>query len=193
MSQYDALGPGQALMETPWVNGESGAEHASDGMPAPTKDIPKKKQNRSKGAPRDMIARREGPAMEQTVAMLAAHRIPMKKIGRVIQRDWKTVKAILGKAETQRMIEDYRMFLKSHAMSEALKIQTDGFRWVKETLEQREPKAFDLVTRGMSNLERIYASAAGEGQKPVQVAQVNLTGENPTSELKALLKELLGP
>jgi hypothetical protein len=176
-----------------WEKSESGATDANAGIPAPTtgKSNAKPKKNRSKGAPRDSIARREGPALEQTVAMLHAHRIPLKKIGRVMQRDWKTVKAILGKAETQRMVEDYRQFLKGHAMSEALKIQRDGFTWVKETLANREAKEFDLVTRGMSNLERIYASAAGEGQKAVQVAQVNVSGETPTQELKALLSDLL--
>lgn len=181
--------------ETQWENGESGVVSASDGTAPVTPNTPsakpKKKHNRSKGAPRDAIARRDGPALEQTVAMLAAHRVPLKKIGRVMQRDWKTVRAILGKSETQRMIEDYRQFLKGHAMSEALKIQRDGFKWVKEALESREAKEFDLVTRGMSNLERIYASAAGEGQKAVQVAQVNVAGESPASELKALLKDLL--
>ncbi len=151
------------------------------------------KQNRSKGAPRGRLAKLTGPALGQAVATMSAQHMGLKKIAKAVQRDWKTVREILGKAETQQMIDDYRTFLKSQALSEALQIQTDGFRWVKETLVNREAKEFDSVTRGMSNLERIYASASGENNKAVQVAQVNVSGESPVGEIKALLAALLPP
>ena len=149
--------------------------------------------NRAKGAPRDRVAKREGPELAQTIAMMAANRIPLLKIGRAVQRDWKTVRAILGRAETQRMMEDYRTFMRSHALAQSIDIQTQGFDWVRETMAAKDPKAFALVSKGMGDLERIYASAAGEGQKTVQVAQVNVSGDSPTAEIKALLASLLPP
>lgn len=159
----------------------------ADEIPTP------KKHNRSKGAPRDAVARREGAALQATIASMVAHRVPLKKIGRAVQRDWKTVRTILGQAETQRMVEDYRLFIKGHALSEAVEIQVDGFKWLKETMQSREPKEFAMVAKGMGDLERIYASASGEGQKAVQVAQINVPGEGVTAEIRALVEALMPP
>ena len=107
-------------------------------------------------------------------------------------REASRVRELLGRADTKIMVDQYRQWLKAQALSDAIEIQADGFAWVKETMTAREPKAFDLVTRGMSNMERIYASASGEGQRPVQVAQVNVSAESAVPEIKALLEELLG-
>ena len=187
-------GPAQPAKETPWVNPESGAAPVNAGIPAPTpgKSSEKPKQNRSRGAPRGKVARRDGPALAATVATMSAQGMGLQKIGRAIQRDWKTVRTILGRAETQKMIADYREFLKGQALSEALEIQTDGFKWVKETMAKREAKEFDSVTRGMSNLERIYASASGENAK-VQVAQINVPSGDVHGEVLDLLKALMPP
>jgi hypothetical protein len=180
--------------ETPWESDASGAETAGDGTPAPTpgENTETPKQNRSRLVSRGKLARRDGPALAATVATMSAQGMGLKRIGQAIQRDWKTVRTILGRAETQKMIQDYRDFLKGQALSEALQIQTDGFKWVKETMARREAKDFDSVTRGMSNLERIYASASGENAK-VQVAQINMPPEGVHAEILDLVKALLPP
>jgi DNA-binding Lrp family transcriptional regulator len=141
-----------------------------------------------------------GPAgkrkVEQKVAMLRVVDCSPTAISRALKLSRERVTAILGRAETAGLVEDFRKLIRAHALSESLDIAVKGMAWVNEAIERKEAKEFDLVTRGLSNMEKIWASAAGE-HKPmgVQVAVVNNQppGESPASEIAKLLDFLIPP
>ena len=128
------------------------------------------------------------------VAMMAAAACAPKQIARGLLLSRERVQAILGQAETQGLVEDFRKIVRAHALSESLDIAVKGMAWVNEAIDNREAKEFDLVARGLSNMERVWSSAAGENKpQGVQVAVINQPGESPAAEIAKLLDMLVAP
>jgi hypothetical protein len=127
--------------------------------------------------------------------MMSAARCSVEAISRGLLLSHARVKGILDTVETRGMIEAFRGMVRAHALSESLDIAVKGMDWVNETIAQREPKAFDMVTRGLSNMEKVWASAAGETRPPgVQVAVINQQpAEAPATEIAALIALLTAP
>lgn len=125
------------------------------------------------------------------IAMMTAARCSVAAISRGLKLSSERIKAILGQTDTQGLVEDFRRIVKAHALSESLDIAVKGMAWVNEAIDQREPKTFDLVTRGLSNMEKVWSSASGEHrQQGVQVAVVNQT--STAAEIAQLMEFLAG-
>ena len=133
------------------------------------------------------------------VAMMRAAAVHPNAISRGLKISRDRINAILGQADTQGLVEDFRKILRAHALSQSLDISVKGMRWLNEVLEHREgdknaPKAFELVSRGLGNMERLWSSAAGENRpQGVQVAVINQPGESPAAEIAKLIELLVPP
>jgi len=128
------------------------------------------------------------------VAMMAAASIGVNGIARGLKLQHARVREILSEVDTTQLIEDVRQLVRAHALSESLDIAVKGMAWVTETIDQREAKTFDLVARGLSNMERVWASAAGEGRPaPLQVAVINQPTPDASAEIAKLVELLVGP
>jgi hypothetical protein len=134
-------------------------------------------------------------AVQQQVAMLSAVRCSEASIARALQMSRERVNKILGAADTTGLVEDFRKLVRAHALSSSLDIAVKGMDWVHETIDQREPKHFDMVARGLSNMERFWSSAAGEhAPRGVQVAVINQAPAGEASgEIARLVELLLSP
>ena len=133
-------------------------------------------------------------ARRTQVAMMTAARCSVAAISRGLRLSAERIKAILGQADTQGLVEDFRRIVKAHALSESLDIAVKGMAWVHEAIDQREPKTFDQVTRGLSNMEKLWASASGEHRPPgVQVAVITQPAESTAAEIAKLVELLVGP
>lgn len=132
-------------------------------------------------------------AIRMQVAMMSAAACHPTAISRGLKLSRERVTRILGQADTAGLVEDFRKIVRAHALSQSLDIAVKGMAWVNETIDQREPKAFDLVTRGLSNMEKLWSSASGETRpQGVQVAVINQTGETSV-EIARLVEMLVGP
>ena len=131
--------------------------------------------------------------LAQQVAMMTAARVTPTAIARGLRLTKKRVDKILGQIETAGLVEDFRKIVRAHALSESLDIAVKGMAWVNQAIDSKEAKTFDLVTRGLSNMEKVWSSAAGEHRpQGVQVAVINQTGDT-SKEIAALVEMLVGP
>ncbi len=132
-------------------------------------------------------------AIRMQVAMMAAARCSPTAISRGLKLSRDRVNKIMGQADTAGLVDDFRKIVRAHALSQSLDIAVKGMAWVNETIDAREPKAFDLVTRGLSNMEKVWSSASGETRpQGVQVAVINQTGD-ASVEIARLVEMLVGP
>lgn len=127
------------------------------------------------------------------VAVMCAGTLSVAEISRGLNLAKTRVAEILGQTDTQSLIADFRGLVRAHAMSQSLDIAVKGMAWVNEAIDERAPKTFDLVTRGLSNMEKVWSSASGETRpQGVQVAVINQTGETSV-EIARLVEMLVGP
>ena len=171
------------------------------GTPAPAK--------RSPGRPRGTktnpevvlggagIAGRE--KVKTQIAMMAAAAVKPGAISRGLRLSKARITQILGQSDTQGMVDDFRKILRAHALSSSLDISVKGMKWLNEVLDNRDddkmaPKAFELISRGMSNMEKVFASASGENRpQGVQVAVINQAPGETSAEIAKLVEMLVGP
>jgi len=131
--------------------------------------------------------------LKTKIAMMAAAACSVEAIARGLLMSQERVRGILSQVETKGLAEDFRKIVKAHALSESIDIAVKGMAWVQETIDNREPKAFDMVARGLSNMERVWSSASGENRpQGVQVAVINQPTESQAGEIAALVDLLVG-
>lgn len=153
---------------------------------------PSARRTGNKGRLRAGIAGRE--RVKTQIAMMTAAACSTAEISRGLKLSRDRVSAILGQADTQGLVEDFRKLVRAHALSESLDIAVKGMRWVNEAIDNREAKEFDLVTRGLSNMEKVWSSASGENKPAgVQVAVINQSSGETSAEIAKLVELLVGP
>jgi hypothetical protein len=130
------------------------------------------------------------PSQEQHAVALRANGQTLAQIGEVLEEPKHAVAKALIKPDLQEQLRELRENVRMYALQRTIQIQQAAWDLADKTLVDKDTKGFDSVTRGLSQIERIAASAAGEHSRPqVQVAVVN--AQQAPEEAKALIRALL--
>src|SRR3990167_461262 len=113
------------------------------------------------------------PAEEEQVARLAAAGIAKMHIQKSLRLSQEMVNTILGMPHVQEFMQQ---------------TQVKAMDWLEQTVDAKDARAFDVVSRGVLSLEKTAASASGESRPNVQVAVINQQTES--AEVQALIRAL---
>lgn len=161
--------PDQDISPTPIV--DPGAPQT---ITSPNGRVIAKTANHGKRGPDKVKRVRKGerptPAEINQVAILAAGGSSKASISRDTRMSMDLVNKILNQPDTQAYMAKCREAIRSVALDGMVQAQESAVQWVKEVAEAKaDPKAFELVTRGMSNLERVASSASLENKPQLTV------------------------
>ena len=105
------------------------------------------------------------PAIVDRVAALAAGGVPTRESAAVLRLSPTTITAIKSREEVQTLIVKLRETIRELSLSEIAKGQQQAWSWLNEIIALQDSKSFDLVTRGLSALEKVASSASGEARR----------------------------
>ena len=128
------------------------------------------------------------PAEEEQAARMAAAGATKKMIGERLRMTWEMVNAILSTPHVQEFMVQCREATRAITLAGIQQTQTKAMGWLEETVDNKDARSFDAVSRGVFSLEKTAASASGETRPNVQVAVVNQQTES--EEIKALIRVL---
>ena len=131
------------------------------------------------------------PAELEAVAEMASAGASRRSISNDLYRSEDFIAKILARPDVIAYMGRCREAIRSVTLDGMVKIQQDAVTWAQQIADAKDdPKALELVTRSMSNMERVAASASGEN-KPASIVvdnrSVTITGDEELAQLKAFL------
>lgn len=99
-----------------------------------------------------------------------------------------TVSEILSTPHVQEFMLQCREAIRTITLAGIAQTQGKALEWLEQTVDTKDARSFDSVSRGVFSLEKTAASASGETRPHVQVAVVNQQTES--EEVKALIRAL---
>lgn len=105
------------------------------------------------------------PAVVDQVATLAAGGVSTRKTAEVLRLSPTTITQIKSREEVRDLIAKLRETIRGVALEAISRGQSEAWDWLHEIVETKDPKAFDLVTRGLAALEKVASSASGEARR----------------------------
>ena len=134
--------------------------------------------------------RRTTPADDLAVAQMRGVGIKRTAIAKILGMSVDTVDAILKRDDVKDLTVRIREATRTMTLNTALQASAKAHDWVMETIDKRDAKSFDAVTRGIAALEKTGASASGENKPAgVQVAVINQ--QQSSDEARELIAALL--
>ena len=128
------------------------------------------------------------PAEEEQVARLAAAGIAKMHIQKSLRLSQEMVNTILGMPHVQEFMQQVREATRAITLAGIQQTQVKAMDWLEQTVDAKDARAFDVVSRGVLSLEKTAASASGESRPNVQVAVINQQTES--AEVQALIRAL---
>ena len=128
------------------------------------------------------------PAAEETVARLMAAGASKGAVQRSLHLGREAVEKILSYPHVQEFMAQCREATRAITLAGVAHVQAQAMEWLGNTVEQKDSRAFDSVSRGVLALEKTGSSASGEARANVQVAVLNTQQES--AEVQALIRAL---
>lgn len=129
--------------------------------------------------------------MQNGVAMMRAEGMSQEKISKALDLSPNTVSRMLDSPKVQSRVSELREIHRLVTQEKMASIVDKTWALTEKTLDDKDPQDFMRMTAGLSNLEKVSASASGEKQK-VEVSGVPGTVA-PKVEIRNLLVQLFGP
>lgn len=129
------------------------------------------------------------PALSTQIASMVAAGGSVAQVARAVGVSKDSVRRVIRHPDTQDLITHVRATIKEWTLKGVQSTVRDAYTFLKETVQSREAKDFQLVANGLANLERVSSSASGEARKVEQKTEVS-GGVDVTAEAKALILAL---
>lgn len=149
------------------------------------------------GVPTEVVATSSEPGRPYTPALQdldiiiaqVAQRIPLREVAKRHGVSPSTINRYVRRPEAQELLETYRAIIKQTLLERTVQGVVHGaFDVVEGAIKDKNAKDLDAATRALMNLEKMSASASGEGRK------VELTGKDggPIQvDARAIIADLL--
>lgn len=124
---------------------------------------------------------------------MAAAGMNAHEIGRAMLLARTTIDDQIKSPELQARLQRWRELFRAQALEQAQGIQIKAWTLANQALDEGDAKSFDAVTRGISAMERVAASASGENKPAsVNVAVVNqtMTAEERTELMREFARTI---
>ncbi len=133
------------------------------------------------------------PALTPAEVELLIAQIAQKTPVRAIMEQFKvcraTVYRYLKRPEAQELLDTYRAIIKQTMLARTtLGVVHGAFDVVQQAIDDKDAKGLDAATRAVMNLEKVSASASGEGRK----IEVTGAGGGPIGvDVRALIADIV--
>ena len=129
------------------------------------------------------------PAVEISVAAMAAAGVPRHRVAKALNISPTTALDVMHRPSTQELISEMRETIRRVALEGVKGLSRNAWDWANDVArEKADPRAFDALSRSLLSMEKLSSSASGESRKVEGVFTHEAVA--PTEELRALLKAL---